>query len=97
MSFVVFKGKWQSWQNPCSAGGMYSKNGWMEECLTKDWISQAWGLLNFNPRRVVWDAYRCHIMDSVICHAKKSANNDTGVNPGGLISPTFPTSQSILE
>ena len=26
----------------------YSRNGWMNEELMKDWVSRAWGLLNFN-------------------------------------------------
>ena len=62
----------------------YSKNGWMNEGLTKDWISRAWGLLNFRRRLLVRDAYRCHIMDSVSNHARRNANSDIGVIPGGL-------------
>ena len=28
----------------------YSRNGWMNKELTKDWVSRAWGLLAFNER-----------------------------------------------
>ena len=62
----------------------YSKNSWTNEDLTKDWISCAWGLLNFLRRLLVWDAYRCHIMDYVSNHARRNANSDISVIPGGL-------------
>ena len=28
----------------------YSRNGWMNKELMKDWVSRAWGLLAFNER-----------------------------------------------
>ena len=56
----------------------------MNEDPTKDWISRAWGLLNFHRRLLVWDAYRCHIMDSVSNHVRRGANSDISVTPGGL-------------
>ena len=42
-----------------------SKKGWMNEELTKDWVKRVWGSLNFRRCLLVWDAYKCHIMDSV--------------------------------
>ena len=62
----------------------YSKNGWMNEDLTKDWIFRAWGLLNFYLHLLVWDAYKCHIMDSVSNHARRNDNSNISVIPGGL-------------
>ena len=32
---------------------VYSRNGWMNEELTKDWISRAWGLLAFDQHLLV--------------------------------------------
>ena len=72
----------------------YSKNGWMNEDLTKDWISRAWGLLNFRRRLLVWDAYRCHLMDSVSNHARRTANSDISVIPGGLTGHVQPADVS---
>ena len=56
--FVVFKGIRLVAELAKIAGVVmaYSKNGWLNEDLIKDWISRAWGLLNFN-RLLVWDAY----------------------------------------
>jgi hypothetical protein len=56
----------------------------MNEELTKDWVSRAWGLLAFNQRLLIWDAYKCHITDAVTSHAKKSAKTDVSIIPGGL-------------
>ena len=41
-----------------------SRNGWKNEKLTIDWM-KVWGTLSFEKRLLVWDAYRCHMMDSV--------------------------------
>ena len=62
----------------------YSRNGWMNEELTKDWVSRAWGLLAFNQRLLVWDAYKCHITDAITSYAKRSAKTDVSIIPGGL-------------
>ena len=42
-----------------------TRNGWMNEELTKDWVCWVWGQLNFQKRLLVWDAYKCHLMASV--------------------------------
>lgn len=42
----------------------YSRNGWLDEELMKDWISRGWGVLSFNQCFLVWDAYKCHITDA---------------------------------
>ena len=56
----------------------------MNEELTKDWISRAWGLLSFTQRILVWDAYKCHMTDTITSHAKNTANTDVSIIPGGL-------------
>ena len=35
----------------------FSRSGWMNEVLTKEWIDRVWGRLNFQRRLLVWDAY----------------------------------------
>ena len=62
----------------------YSRNGWMNEELTKDWISRTCGLLAFDQCLLVWDAYKCHITDAITSHAKRSAKTDVSIIPGGL-------------
>ena len=59
----------------------------------KGLISRAWGLLNFRRRLLVWDAYRCQIMDSVSNHARRNANSDIA----RWTYWTPPTSRRILE
>ena len=44
-------------QNPAVVVAL-SRNGWMNENLTKDWLDRAWGRLSFNRRLLIWDAYR---------------------------------------
>ncbi len=65
----------------------YSKNGWMNENLTKNWIKRGWGALSFGRRLLVWDAYRCHVMESVRDVLVKQTNSDASVIPGGLTGP----------
>ncbi len=36
-----------------------SKNGWMDEALTLEWLDTTWGHLSFSRRVLIWDAYRC--------------------------------------
>ena len=67
----------------------FSKNGWMNEELTKDWVKRAWGSLSFNRRLLVWDAYRCHIMATVRSVVKQT-NTDMSIIPGGLTSQLQP-------
>ena len=65
--YVVFKGVQQIAELARIPGVVvaYNKNDWMNEDLTKDWISWALGLLNFNRLLMVWDACKCHTMVSV--------------------------------
>ena len=35
-----------------------SRNGWMDEALTLNWIDSVWGQLSFQRRLLVWDAFR---------------------------------------
>lgn len=60
----------------------YSVNGWMDYSLTSDFLQRVIGSFSFSRRLLVWDSYRCHIMDSI----KKQLNGmkiDTAVIPGG--------------
>ena len=71
-----------------------SKNGWMNEELTKDWVKRVWGSLNFGRRLLVWDAYRCHIMTEVRSYVNRQTNTDVSVIPGGLTSHLQPADVS---
>ena len=71
-----------------------SKNGWMNEELTKDWVKRVWGSLNFGRRLLVWDAYRCHIMTEVRRYVNRQTNTDVSVIPGGLTSHLHPADVS---
>ena len=61
-----------------------SRNGWMNENLTKDWVKHCWGTLNFGKRLLIWDAYKCHMTDSVKNAVKNVTNSDMSIIPGGL-------------
>ena len=67
------------------------RNGWMNEELTMD---RVWGSLNFGRRLLVWDAYKCHIMDSVRSCVDKHTNTDVSIIPGGLTSQLQPADVS---
>ena len=41
-----------------------SKNGWMSDELTKDWINRVWRNLSFTKRFLIWDSFKCHIADA---------------------------------
>ena len=71
-----------------------SKNGWMNEELTKDWVKRVWGSLNFGRRLLVWDAYKCHITDGVRSCVDKQTNTDVSIIPGGLTSHLQPADVS---
>ena len=59
-----------------------SDNGWMNEELTKHWLTYVWGGLTFGRRLLAWDAYRCHLTDGVKALLRRY-NTDTAVIPGG--------------
>jgi transposase-like protein len=71
-----------------------SRNGWMNEQLTKDWVNRVWGRLAFSRRLLVWDAYKCHMMDSVKSMAKRGCNSDIVFIPGGLTKHLQPADVS---
>lgn len=72
----------------------YSKNGWMNESLTIDWVKRGWGTLSFGKRLLVWDAYRCHLMASVKDVLQKQVKSDVSVIPGGLTGLVQPADVS---
>ncbi|ROJ25353.1 Pogo transposable element with KRAB domain [Anabarilius grahami] len=60
-----------------------SKNGWMNEELTADWLRRVVGKLNFAPRLLAWDSYHCHISAATKAELKRGYNITTAVIPGG--------------
>ena len=94
--FVIFKGVRPVAELTTTQGVVvaFSRNGWMNEELTKDWIERVWGRLNFHKRLLVWDAYRCHIMSNISSHINKATNTDISVIPGGLTSHLQPADVS---
>ena len=61
-----------------------SKNGWMNENLTKDWVNRVWGTLGFQRRLLVWDAYKCHLTESVKTLVNNGCKTDISLIPEGL-------------
>lgn len=94
--YVVFKGV-RTIAELAKVSGVvvaYSRNGWMNETLTKDWVNRGWGLLGFGRRLLVWDAYKCHIMPSVSTVVNKNTSTDISVIPGGLTCKIQPADVS---
>ena len=94
--YVIFKGMRKVAELVATEGVVvaFSRNGWMNEQLTKDWVDRTWGRLNFQRRLLVWDAYRCHVMSNVAAHVTKATNTDISVIPGGLTSQLQPADVS---
>ena len=40
-----------------------TRNGWMNENLTSDWVEKVWTNFSFAKRMLVWDSFKCHISD----------------------------------
>lgn len=59
-----------------------SRNGWMNDELTKDWLDRIYGKFAFAKRALVWDSYRCHISEATKTHFAKF-NSKMLVIPGG--------------
>lgn len=59
-----------------------SKNGWMNDDLTADWLKSLVGKFSFKLRLLVWDSYRCHISAATKA-ALKGYDMTTAVIPGG--------------
>ena len=94
--FIVFKGV-RAIPELQSVSGVVvamSRNGWMNEDLTKDWVKRCWGTLSFRKRLLVWDAYKCHITDGVKSVVKRSTNSDLSIVPGGLTGHVQPADVS---
>lgn len=94
--YVVFKGKRAIPELNKVPGVVValSKNGWMNEKLTKDWVLHCWGRLNFGRGLLVWDAYKCHITGSIKEVVKTQTNSDISVVPGGLTCIVQPADTS---
>lgn len=58
--FVVFKGVCTIPELTRYPGivVMMSRNGWMNEKLTVEYLDKVWGRLSFTRRLLIWDAYR---------------------------------------
>ncbi|KAL2102513.1 hypothetical protein ACEWY4_001681 [Coilia grayii] len=83
--FVVFKGGVREVKAMQSIGGVVasSKNGWMNDDLTAEWLQKVVGKFNFGPRLLVWDSYRCHISQATKEELKRGYSITTAVIPGG--------------
>ena len=84
--FVVFKGGVREVKAMQSSGGVVvasSKNGWINDNVTADWLHKVVGKFNFGPRLLVWDSYRCHISQATKRELKRGYNITTAVIPGG--------------
>lgn len=82
--FIVFKGKRLSRDliDYRDAVISVSRNGWMTEETTLQWIQQVWGTFAFSRRLLVWDSFQCHKTNAV----RKKLNavrTDTATIPGG--------------
>ena len=82
--FIVFKGVRRDKEADKVSGVVInmSPNGWMNEDLTLKWIYQVWGQFSFETRLLVWDAFRCHLQESIRSALKKT-NTKVAVIPGG--------------
>ena len=73
--YVVFKGvRGIPEMNTNGVVVALSKNGWINEELTKDWVKRVWGSLNFGRWLLVWDAYWCHITTEVRSCVNRQTN-----------------------
>ena len=64
----------------------YSRNGWINEKLTKDWAKYVLRTLIFRCRLLVWDACRYHLMPSVKNTVYSQTSTNLSIIPGGLTS-----------
>lgn len=69
------------------------EKGWMDEQGLKIWLKQVWcsrpGGLRKEKSLLVWDMFKCHLMDSVVAQLR-SQKTDIAVIPGGLTSIVQP-------
>ena len=94
--YVVFKGVRPTAELTKDSGVVvaYSKNGWMNEGFTIDWVKRGWGTLSFGRRLLVWDAYKCYLMSTVKDIVDKGARSDISVITGGLTGLVQPADVS---
>ena len=84
--FVVFKGgvrEVKVMQNISGVVVASSKNGWMNDDVTADWLQKVAGKFNFGPRLLVWDSYQCHISQATKQELSKGYRITTAMIPGG--------------
>ena len=48
-----------------------SKNGWMNDELTAQWVDEVWGSFAFEQRFLVWDSFKCHVSEDIKEHLCK--------------------------
>ena len=73
---------------------MCSKNGWMNDALTLQWVKEIYGSFSFNKRMLVWDSFKCYINEEVKTIVKKQ-NSIMAVIPGGCTKFLQPLDVSI--
>ena len=42
-----------------------SKNGWMNDELTAQWVDEVWDSFALEQRFLVWDSFKCHISEDI--------------------------------
>ena len=84
--FVVFKGKGTRLMKTLGRiSGIvvrFSKNGWMNDGLTIEYLNSLIGAFSFHKRLLVWDAYKCHTSETVRAHTR-SLRLPAAIVPGG--------------
>ncbi|KAM4625025.1 uncharacterized protein ACJ7VT_003510 [Polymixia lowei] len=84
--YVVFKGGIREVKAMRNISGVVvasSKNGWMNDNLTADWLQKVVGKRNCGPRLLAWDSYRCPISTATKAELKRGYNITTAVIPEG--------------
>ena len=94
--FVVIPGKNVKSEVATIEGAIVkcSANGWMNDELTRDWVSQVWRDLAFSKRFVIWDPFKCHISERIRQSLTKM-NTVMGEIPGGCTKCLQPLDVSL--
>jgi hypothetical protein len=84
--FIVFKGQGTRLIKDLSTiPGVvvrFSKNGWMNDSLTIEYLKTIIGSFTFTKRLMVWDAYKCHISEAVKAECRHM-KLEMAIIPGG--------------
>ena len=83
--FVVLKGKRMPKDVACIPNVIVrmSKNAWMDEDLTSEWVDKIWkGVPLPGKRLVVWDLFKCHSTQMVKTQLQQSNSMVVYVPPG---------------